>query len=190
MYAAQSGDRELTFDFATSLIHDNLLFVDRQTKSVWSQLDGKAVIGEMSGQPLNPLPTLQTTWGHWKKLHPETLVMIIPGIEGIDYLYFNPDVGAARPKFAEFGHNPSQLGLGIDLNGESAFFPWRKIRGAKEPIPSEIGGTAISVHVDKKGITAWATDVSGEQIPGVMTYIKSWLAFRPESSVYSRKKKN
>ena len=188
MYAAKAGDRELTFDFATSLIHDNLLFVDRETKSVWSQLDGKAVIGDLTGQPLNAIPTIQTTWGRWKDLHPESQVLIIPGIEGIDYLYFNPDAGAPRPEFAEFGHNPSQLGLGIERGGEAIFFPWRKIRGAKKPIESSIGGKRVWIHVDKKGLAAWATDADGRLLAGVMTYIKSWLAFRPESRVYGDKR--
>ncbi len=113
----------MIFDFATSLINDNLLFVDRETKSVWSQLEGAAVIGELKGEPLNAVPTLQATWGAWRKRHPETLVMVLPEHPGAEYLYFNPDVGAPRAQYAEFGHNPSQLGYGISLNGEAMFFP-------------------------------------------------------------------
>ncbi len=187
MYAAQAGSQDLTFDFATGLIHDNLLFVDRQTKSVWSQLDGKAVIGELTGSPLNPVPTLQTTWGYWRKLHPDTLAMIIPGETGVEYLYFDPAVGAARPRFAEFGHNPSVLGLGLEINGESLFLPWKRIRGSKQPIAVTVGGTPLSVHVNKRGLTAWALDAEGEMLPAVMTYRKSWLAFRPKSKIYKRR---
>ena len=174
----------MIFDFATGLINDNLLFVDRETKSIWSQLEGAAVSGELKGQPLTALPSLQTTWGRWKKSHPDTKVMVMPGQQGAEYLYFNPDVGAPRPQYAEFGHNPSQLGLGIALNDESAFFPWRRIRGAKKPIDTEIGGIALRIHVDKPGMTAWAENQSGEMIAAVMTYRKSWLAFYPQSEVY------
>ena len=52
MYARRVGDRELTFDFAEGLLKNNLLVVDRETDSVWSQLHGKAVIGPLEGQPL------------------------------------------------------------------------------------------------------------------------------------------
>jgi hypothetical protein len=40
VYARRVGDRELTFDFAEGLIKDNLLIVDRETRSVWPQLHG------------------------------------------------------------------------------------------------------------------------------------------------------
>lgn len=172
------------FDFATGLIHDNLLFVDRETKSVWSQLEGAAVIGDLKGEPLEAVPALQTTWGYWKKRYPETKVMIAPWSPGAEYLYFNPDVGAARPQFAEFGHNPSQLGLGIKIGEDALFLPWREIRGAKEPIAVTVGGEELRVSVDKKGITAWAEDLTGAMVAGVMTYRKSWLAFHPESKVF------
>jgi len=161
--------------------------VDRQTKSVWSQLDGKAVMGELEGSPLNAVPALQTTWGYWRKLHPDTVAMVIPGEEGVEYLYFDPDVGAARPKFAEFGHNPSVLGLGLEFGGEALFLPWKKLRRAKAPIPVTVGGRELQVHVAKAGMTAWATDADGEPAAGVMTYRKSWLAFRPESKIYKGK---
>jgi len=177
----------MVFDFATGLINDNLLFVDRETKSIWSQLDGKAVIGELAGEPLNAVPSLQTTWGYWKQTHPDTKVMTVPGHPGADYLYHNPDVGSPRPQFAEFGHNPSQLGLGVALNGEAVFFAWGKIRGAKKPIEATVGGTALRIFVDKAGITAWAETESGEMIAAIMTYRKSWLAFYPETQTYRAK---
>ena len=58
MYAAQGEQGRRTFDFATGLIHDNLLFVDRETKSVWSQLDGKAVIGALTIATVLLLPLI------------------------------------------------------------------------------------------------------------------------------------
>ena len=186
MYAAQGEQGRRTFDFATGLIHDNLLFVDRETKSVWSQLDGKAVIGDLKGQPLDAVPALQTTWGYWRQQHPNTKVLVAPGSPGADYLYFNPDVGAARPQHAEFGHNPAVLGLGVSVGGQSMFLPWRKIRGAKKPIDLQLGAAVLTVHVAKKGLTAWVLDADGETVPSVMTYRKSWLAFRPESATYGR----
>lgn len=72
MYARRTGDRELTFDFAEGLIKDNLLIVDRETSSVWSQLHGRAVIGPMEGTPLQMIPAIQATWGFWRARHPET----------------------------------------------------------------------------------------------------------------------
>jgi len=48
---------------------------DRQTESVWLQVGGRAVKGPLLGTVLKTAPLLDTTWGRWKELHPNTLVM-------------------------------------------------------------------------------------------------------------------
>ena len=90
MYARRVGNRELTFDFAEGLIHDNLLVVDRETSSVWSQLHGQAVIGEMAGTPLEALPSVQSTWKFWRRRHPDTRVVTVPDHDGHPYFWVYP----------------------------------------------------------------------------------------------------
>ncbi|MCH7925210.1 MAG: DUF3179 domain-containing protein, partial [Planctomycetes bacterium] len=60
MYARRLGDKELTFDFASGLVNDNLLLVDRETSSVWSQLDNKAISGPMKDTPMVVVPAMQS----------------------------------------------------------------------------------------------------------------------------------
>ncbi len=48
---------------------------DRESESVWLQVGGRAVKGPLVGTVLKTGPLLDTTWGNWKKLHPDTLVM-------------------------------------------------------------------------------------------------------------------
>jgi hypothetical protein len=48
---------------------------DRETESVWFQVGGRAVKGPLLGTRLKTGPLLDTTWGRWKALHPDTLVM-------------------------------------------------------------------------------------------------------------------
>ncbi len=64
-------------EFGTSgkLYNSNLLMYDRLTESYWSQALGMAVKGELSGYQLNLVPFDVITWGDWKTLHPDTLVM-------------------------------------------------------------------------------------------------------------------
>ena len=49
---------------------------DRLTESYWSQALGMAVKGELTGYELNLIPFDVITWGDWKKLNPDTLVLI------------------------------------------------------------------------------------------------------------------
>ena len=66
---------EVEFGTSGKLYQSNLLMYDRWTESYWSQGLGMAVTGELSGMQLKKIPFDVITWGDWKKLHPETLVL-------------------------------------------------------------------------------------------------------------------
>jgi len=67
--------QEVEFGTSGKLYNSNLLMYDRFTESYWSQALGMAVKGELTGFQLNLVPFDVITWGDWKKLHPETLVL-------------------------------------------------------------------------------------------------------------------
>ncbi len=59
------------------LYRSNKLMYDQKTQSLWNTLWGKPVIGPLvgTGIELEYLSVVTTTWGEWKKLHPETTVL-------------------------------------------------------------------------------------------------------------------
>jgi len=67
--------QEVEFGTSGKLYNSNLLMYDRYTESYWSQALGIAVKGELTGYQLNLIPFDVITWGDWKKLHPETVVL-------------------------------------------------------------------------------------------------------------------
>ena len=66
---------EVEFGTSGKLYNSNLLMYDRLTESYWSQALGIAVKGELTGYKLNLIPFDVITWGDWKKLHPDTMVL-------------------------------------------------------------------------------------------------------------------
>jgi hypothetical protein len=48
---------------------------ERKTGSVFLQVSGQFASGSLAGAELKPGALLDTTWGRWKQLHPDTLVM-------------------------------------------------------------------------------------------------------------------
>ena len=180
MYDRRSAGRTLTFDFGEGLVDDNLLVVDRETDSIWSQLDGKAIAGPLSGTPMRVVPALQTSWKHWTTLHPETLVLTVPGIEGRTYRYSDLR---------------GPLGLGLSFGEVALFAPIdhlarvpedRKVRLRPSDVPTplvSLGGQAALLHVLPEARTAWAVDLEGDLLPGVLAYQSGWLAFHPDSSI-------
>ena len=184
MYARTIEGKEYTFDFGTGLVEDNLLIVDRETRSVWSQLAGTAVSGPMRHTPLPSLPSLQTTWGYWRALHPDTRVSIREGMEGRPYTYqvFTP--GEPRERGTQVEHDVSTLGLGIVIGEDEWFFPLAELGRVDGPLQREMGGASITIHHADDGVTAWAEDAAGEMLVTVMVYEPRWLAFYPESRIF------
>jgi len=69
------------YRFATSglLYRSNKLMFDRASETLWSNLTGEPVLGPLVGRvtPLPQMPFTRSTWGDWKKRHPQTLVVAL-----------------------------------------------------------------------------------------------------------------
>jgi len=76
-YRAEVAGR--TFRFGTSglLYRSNKLMFDHETKSLWSAVEGRPVVGALAGSTLQlrALPVVTTTWEEWKARHPGTTVL-------------------------------------------------------------------------------------------------------------------
>ncbi|NNE29367.1 MAG: DUF3179 domain-containing protein, partial [Saprospiraceae bacterium] len=66
-------------DLGTSgfLYRSNKLMYDVATQSLWNTIDGAPVLGPLAGKgiELDVYSVVTTTWGEWKTIHPETMVL-------------------------------------------------------------------------------------------------------------------
>lgn len=78
-YRSVAGGTMRTFGTSGLLYRSNKLMFDEQTMSLWSTLDGRPVVGPLAGSPvvLDFLPVVTTTWGEWRRAHPNTTVLSI-----------------------------------------------------------------------------------------------------------------
>lgn len=80
MYSGETpaGGRRL---FGTSglLYRSNKLMFDRGSYTLWSNLTGEPVVGRLAASPteLEVLPVVRSTWGDWRRKHPDTTVTIL-----------------------------------------------------------------------------------------------------------------
>jgi len=69
----------INYELGTSgfLYRSNKLMYDKKTQSLWSTMEGTPVIGPLVGKgiELEYSSVVTTTWGEWKKRHPETAVL-------------------------------------------------------------------------------------------------------------------
>jgi hypothetical protein len=65
----------LRFGHAGILYQDSFVMYDHQTQSLWVHVTGRAEHGPLKGKQLRFLPSTVTTWKHWKRSYPHTLVL-------------------------------------------------------------------------------------------------------------------
>jgi hypothetical protein len=77
-YDGRASDGQ-TYSFGSSgfLYRSNKLMYDRQTRTLWNQLTGEPVLGELAATEvrLSLLPVVLTTWSAWQEQHPDTRVL-------------------------------------------------------------------------------------------------------------------
>ena len=74
-YAALAFDRRIdgkvhSFGVSGMLRHSDMVMFDRQTESLWQQLNGEGIVGTYTGQKLKPLPAQIVSYEQFKAAHP------------------------------------------------------------------------------------------------------------------------
>jgi hypothetical protein len=95
------GERVLSFGTSGKLFNSDLVMYDRQTESLWPQLEGRAVIGRLTGAELDRLPIQTIRWADFREANPGAWVL--SENTGYDRAYGrNPYVGYDDPSKAPF----------------------------------------------------------------------------------------
>lgn len=68
-------ERLLTFGTSGRLYLSDLVMYDRQTESLWSQIEGRAIAGELAGEELDRVPVQIVRWSQWRDAHPDGWVL-------------------------------------------------------------------------------------------------------------------
>ena len=124
-------DATTVFHVSGSLWNDNLVMVDEQTKSLWSQILGRAVVGERSGTILVPYPSTVASWTDWKTENPRGEVLSRETGSNRDY---------TRDPYGNYAATPSVL---FPLTSIDARLPAKKlvcvapVDGTRTAFPAE-----------------------------------------------------
>lgn len=143
-----------SYDFGSSglLMRSNKLMVDRQTGSLWNQLTGRPVLGPLAAGEdfrLRVLPSVVTTWGRWRALHPDSRVLALdtgyerpyqPGAAYGDYFASADTMFPVRLARRELPAKARVFGL--ELEGRAVAWPLSRLVAAGV-LDDEVGGTAL-----------------------------------------------
>lgn len=171
------------------LYRNAVLFYDDKTESFWSQMTGSAVVGPMTGAKLRWLPCEVTTWGAWKRKHPETTILK-PEFENPRYkstdAFYRQWRKRGRPMFPmaveiDPAYENMDVLTIVVVDGKARGYPHKEL----EDGVTKDGDRTI----EKKGITVVVRDKQGKQLPTITGYWFAWCAFYKESgTVYKRPK--
>jgi hypothetical protein len=191
-FAPVIDERKFTFGVSGLLYQSDLLMYDHQTESLWSQIEGEAVTGDMLGEKLFPLPSVHMTWKAWKAENPKTLVLSThtgyqrdydrdpyEGYELSERLYF-------PVKNLDRRFHPKEKVLGVEVNGVFKAYPFTLLAQAKTPIVDKINGKAFKVFYDAESQKAFVTDENDIVVPSLVSFWFAWYAFHRNTLVYGQ----
>lgn len=150
LYRAELAGRRVIFGSSGLLYESNKLMFDRETKSLWNQLTGEPVLGPLAGGPVvERLPLVLTSWGQWKRRHPETKVL---GLDtgyarryepGAVYGEYFASPGTMFPVWRRSKLLPLKARVfALVVNGEAKAYPLEGLPGV---VNDEVGGVPLVV---------------------------------------------
>jgi hypothetical protein len=74
-YVREVRGVETTFGTSGRLYASALVMYDRATESLWTHFDGRAVVGVLAGDALEPVPSPLVAWDDFRNAHPEGRVL-------------------------------------------------------------------------------------------------------------------
>ena len=117
----------MTFGVSGKLIMNALVMYDRETGTLWSQILGTAVEGELRGAALTPVPATQTTWSRWQTQHPDSLALA-KGFSGsrdsYESYYRSGRAGVLGETNEDTRLSRKTLGIGVLQNEEPVYYPY------------------------------------------------------------------
>ncbi len=156
--------RALTFE-VFGLWEGVLSMIDRETGTMWTHLDGKALVGPLEGARMTIVPMPVMTWGEWKALYPETKVLSQD--TSFSDLYRPVEFGVFDSSEASFGDDrlaSNALVVGVEANGDFKGYPLEELEGVDGVVNDTLAGQPILVFYDAVAQTglAYSREVDGQ----------------------------
>lgn len=181
-------------EFGTSgkLWNSNLVMYDRKTQSLWSQILGQAIVGEMTGAKLSVIPSNVVRFGAWKKVYPTGEVLSRDTGQTRSYgkdpygdyytssgLYFPVKTKDSRLDEKEFV-------AGVILGSKEKAYPISSIKRKKNIIDTLDGHTLRITYNPKTEEIRMTEKIKKKEtvIAPFYSYWFSWVAVHHNTEVY------
>lgn len=183
------GDRTLTFGASGLLYNANFLLYDRETESLWCQITGEAIAGELAGEKLERLRARQEPRDTWLARQPGSLFLVPPARKHIDYRY-SPFQGywlADRIPYPvaakDERYHAKELVVGVTVDGISRAYLGSIVTAHGGSVSDEIAGRRIRMLYDSpRAVFTWEVPDGVEPLE---SYWFAWKAFHPDTQIWN-----
>jgi len=183
--------KSLTFGVSGLLYQSDMVMYDHQSQSLWSQISMQAIAGPMTGAKLTHIFLEHTTWGAWRRAHPNSEVLstktgFVRDYNRDPYLGYAQRTDLMFPiKKSDSRFHPKEWVLGLEVEGIFKAYPFSLLKKVKGPVHDHINGQEIQITFNAKARSASAIDGAGTPLPSVMAFWFAWYTFHPETKVYN-----
>jgi hypothetical protein len=191
-FSSKVRDKELNFGVSGLLYNNDLVFYDKETDSLWSQIERRAISGPMAGVMLEQLVLDHTTWQAWLSKHPDTLVL--SDDQGFKRNYrHDPYTGydtSSQLFFKTLHETPKDFHtkervLGISISGAAKAYPFSELnKNGKASFQDELADTRFTVRWDSTAQSATLESELGEPLASTVAFWFAWYNFHPTTGVF------
>jgi len=190
-YSANINGQNSTFGVSGLLYNSDVLLYDRATDSLWSQLLSKAISGKLKGVELEMLNLTHTSWQAWQEQYPQTLILSDKTGYKRDYSHspygnYEQSQSLYFPvKKLNLEYHPKEYVLGLKLSGKQKVYPFAQLAKLKSPYKDSFAGKEVTIIFDAENRTGKIFDNTHRVIPSVTSFWFAWMAFYPDSEIFS-----
>lgn len=171
IYSREIDGRRYTFGVSGKLLKNTLVMFDYETESLWPIIHGRAVDGELSGKRLNKvLKSQRMSWGAWKELHPDTLVLSYRDLRTVGFdaygnYHKSEETGIFPVKNIDKRLPAKTNVIGVEVDGKHKAYPLSIFDNTKIVI-DKFQKTNLLIYRNKKtnSITVYDRQVNGHVI--------------------------
>lgn len=183
------GGQITEFGVSGVLYNSDLVFYDRNSGTLWDQIEAKGIVGPLTGEKLELVPVTMTRWSRWRNAHPDTLVLSTDTGFEEDYsvdnyakyrdsskLMFPVSQNDERihPKTTVFGFN---LGRGPVAYTES-------LLQEHSVYQHTLDGIELTVTMHDDGTVTLASENSAAIGEPIRVYWFAWYTFHPQTELF------
>ena len=186
VFDATVGGSPEQFGVSGKLYDSNLLMYDKTTESLWSQIIGKAVVGDKTGSTLEIYPSQVITFSELKKNYPDAKVLSTDTGYTRDYNFYpygdyNTNEKILFPVSVQDKRFPAkEIMYAVNFNNHSIAFKLSDLKkvGIAEVV---VGNQKITAEEANGEITT--KDSAGNVIPGYYAMWFAWAAQHQKDGV-------